>query len=407
MTDQETEPSDLRSALSDWFRPPRPHGQIIEDRTVSFLELFYDLVFVVLVAQISHSLAGHVSWAGVRDFVVVFVMIWFAWLNGTLYHELHGGEDGRSRTYIFAQMALLVVLAIYASHAADDVADGRGFAIVYALLMLLVAYQWQRVMRHDSEEYRPLALRYVTGMVVLAAAVGATAFLDDAETRTWVWLAILSVALVGGVAQQLGRDTTFDDAMRVTESMAERFGLFTILVLGEVVVGVADGLSELEDRSALAIVTAVLVLGVGFGFWWNYFDFVGRRQPRDGVPVRVVWMQAHLPLALAIAAAGAGMVSLVEHTGDARTPTATAWLVAGSVALLCLSLAALVWTMETHPGRALVPTLLIGAAVAALVVGALRPPPWALGLLLQFLLSAVWVDAFFRHARNGTPIAET
>jgi hypothetical protein len=84
-----------------WFRPPRPHGDVIEDRSVSFLELFYDLVFVVLIAQIAHTLARNVTWTGVREFVVVFGLVWIAWIHGTLYHDLHGGEDGRSRSYIF------------------------------------------------------------------------------------------------------------------------------------------------------------------------------------------------------------------------------------------------------------------------------------------------------------------
>ena len=127
MTEQPVTSTGLRAALSVWFRPPRAHGQVIHDRTVSFLELFYDLVYVVLVAQIAHTLAGNVTWAGVRDFAAVFVLIWFAWLNGTLYHELHGGEDGRSRSFIFTQMGFLVVLAVYAAHAADDVADGARF----------------------------------------------------------------------------------------------------------------------------------------------------------------------------------------------------------------------------------------------------------------------------------------
>lgn len=102
---------------------------------VSFLELFYDLVYVVLIAQIAHTLAEHVGWAGVRDFAIVFVLIWLAWLNGTLYHVLNGREDGSSRSFIFAQMTVLVVMAAYIGHAADDVADGRGFAISYTVLL--------------------------------------------------------------------------------------------------------------------------------------------------------------------------------------------------------------------------------------------------------------------------------
>src|SRR4030095_14211829 len=98
----------LGVALRRWFlRPPRPHGEVIEDRTVSFLELFYDLVYVVLIAQIAHTLAEDVSWSGVRDFAVVFGLIWIGWFNGTQFHELHGRQDGRNRSFIFLQMGSL------------------------------------------------------------------------------------------------------------------------------------------------------------------------------------------------------------------------------------------------------------------------------------------------------------
>jgi low temperature requirement protein LtrA len=142
---------------------------VVEDRSVSFLELFYDLVFVVLIAQIAHTLAGNATWTGLRDFVVVFGLVWIAWINGTLYHDLHGGEDGRSRTYIFVQMSLLVLLAVFAGHAADDPADARGFAIVYALLLLFIAWQWFDVRRFDTPEWRGVAGRYVQGTVLIAA----------------------------------------------------------------------------------------------------------------------------------------------------------------------------------------------------------------------------------------------
>ena len=112
-----------------WFRPPRRHGEVLAHRTVSYLELFYDLVFLVLIAQISRTLAGDVTWAGIRDVLIVFALIWIAWVNGTLYHDLHGREDGRSRTYIFAQVSLLVLLSVFTVQAAEDPSDGRGFAL--------------------------------------------------------------------------------------------------------------------------------------------------------------------------------------------------------------------------------------------------------------------------------------
>ena len=86
------------------WRPPRPHGEPIAGRTVSFLELFYDLVYVAVVSQAAHHLADHVSPRGVAEFAVVFALIWIGWINGSLYLELHGREDGRTRAVVFVQM---------------------------------------------------------------------------------------------------------------------------------------------------------------------------------------------------------------------------------------------------------------------------------------------------------------
>ncbi len=395
----------IKVAVRAWFRPPRAHGEIIEDRTVSFLELFYDLVFVVLVAQISHTLAGHVNWTGVRDFVVVFALIWIAWANGSLYHELHGGEDGRSRTYIFAQMTVLVLLAVYAGHAADDVTDGRGFAVVYAILLVVLMWQWLDVRRQDHPEMRPVATTYVAGLATLAAIMVASAFVDDVDVRVAMWAGAIVAFVVVVLATSARSRAVMDNALRVTESMAERFGLFTIVVLGEVVVGAVDGISD-ADRTARTITTGILALGIGFSVWWTYFDFVGRRQPRAESRQQSAWLYTHLPLHLSIAAGGAGMVSLIEHAADERTPAGTAWLVSVAFAITALSIAGLASTLPEHPARRLVPVGLTISAVVVLALGALRPPPWLLAIGIAVALSAVWGHAFVRHARHGVPLAE-
>ena len=116
----------------DWFwRPPRPHGATIRDRVVTNLELFYDLVYVAIISQAAHHLAEHVSAAVIAAFAVVFSMIWLAWINGSLYLELHGRQDGRTRTFVFLQMGILVLLAVFTSDATGD--DGGAFGVVYAI----------------------------------------------------------------------------------------------------------------------------------------------------------------------------------------------------------------------------------------------------------------------------------
>lgn len=394
-------PASIRGSLGRWFlAPPRPHGEIVTDRTVGFLELFYDLVFVVLIAQAAHTLAVDISWQTLGEFAVVFGLVWMAWVNGTLFHELHGREDGRNRTLIFAQMLLLGVLGTYVGHAADS--DGAEFAAVFALLLLLLAWQWFTVVRRDSAEYRRVSLPFLLGVIASALIMGASVFAPS-PYRILIW-ALFLVAWIAWSSALFSRDRATSTIP--TESVVERFGLFTIIVLGEVVVGVVEGLSEAE-RGVPATATAALALTIGFGLWWNYFDAVGRRLPGTGSRY-VLWLFGHLPATLAIAAAGAAMVSLIEHSSEEHTSAATSWLLAGAVALALLSV--IVIASSLVKARALpsvyrpIPLVFGSAALVIMFVGWGAPAPWALALAIVVTLSVGWLVMFIIAARAGTPI---
>jgi low temperature requirement protein LtrA len=394
--------SSTSGGLRQWlWRPPRPHGETISDRTVSFLELFYDLVYVAVIGQAAHHLAEHVTARGVAEFAVIFGMIWAAWVNGSLYLELHGREDGRTRSAVFLQMGILVLLAVFTADAAGD--SGTGFALVYALFLTVMTWLWYSVRRqdrHEHPEFLAPAGRYVLSMALAVPLIVVSAFLPDvARLVVWTgfcvgWLA--AIALVGRLA-------VTRQGMPPTESLVERFGLFTIIVLGEVIFGVVDGLSA-PDRDALVITTGMIALVIGFGFWWIYFDLVGRRPPREEGGPLVTWMLSHLPITLSIAAAGAAMVSLIGHAGDARTPAGTAWLLSGAVALGLVSLIfteqALVDAVRLNAVYQPLRVALAAGAAAALVAGWARPAPWMLGLALVAILSVLWLFAASRFLRT-------
>lgn len=380
-----------------WFwRPPRAHGEIDFERTVSFLELFYDLVYVVVVAQAAHHLAGHVSLGAALEFAVIFGLVWLAWLNGTLYLDLHGQQDGRTRTFVFVQMALLALLAVFTADAGG--ATGGQFSLVYAAFIGVLVWLWYSVRRRDREtgreEYMAMTRRYLSGMLVTLVAALFSALLSD-DLRLVVWAAIVigwigGMLLLGAVrpsrpGQQLGSTPT--------DSMVERFGLLTIIVLGEVVVGVVDGTSEV-DLELATMATGFFALLLGFGLWWLYFDGAGRRLPRAEAGPYTRWMMGHFPMTLAVAAAGAAMVSLIGHAGDTATPASTAWLLGGSVALALVALIVIVRSLADYERWQSVYRLAIVAlaagAIAALLLAYLRPAPWLLSLGLVAVLSVVW-----------------
>src|SRR6476661_8164005 len=153
--------SDMTATTKGQFKrwltaPPRPHGAILKDRTVSNLELFYDLVYVAVISQASRHLATHISLGGFLEFSVIFGMLWFAWFNGSLYIELHGREDGRTRLLVFLQMGVLALLAVFTEHA--DGATGTQFALVYAAFLAFMGFEWYGIRELDRVE-RPEFMR--------------------------------------------------------------------------------------------------------------------------------------------------------------------------------------------------------------------------------------------------------
>jgi low temperature requirement protein LtrA len=379
------------------WQPPRPHGEQPLQRTVGPLELFYDLAVVVLVAQAAHHLAGHLTWDGLGEFVVVFTLVWIAWTNGSLHHELHGHEDARARSTFLLQILVLVAMGAFIPEAGG--ARGAAFAVASGVLFAILAVLWLLAARGDRPEYRRASRLFVTGTAASAILLVGTAFLPSAA-RMPAW-GVLDVAyLAGFAAVLLGAIPAHTATLTVTDALVERFGLLIIIVLGEIVTGVVDGLAD-EPISGLTLSVGLVAVVVGFGAWWTYFDFAGRRQPRAKPTAGVQWMFGHLPLTAAIAAMGAAMVSLVHHAHDGRTPAATAWVLCGGAAIvlgvtMLIAVTLNAWRSEHRLYEPLAPTC-AAVAVACLGLEAARPPPLVLGLALVVLLSIPWCLAVARR----------
>jgi low temperature requirement protein LtrA len=377
----------LRRSL---WQPPRPHGDQPRDRAVGPLELFYDLAVVVLVAQAARHLAGHLNWPGLGEFTVVFTLVWIAWTNGSLHHELHGRDDARSRSTFLVQILVLVAIGAFIPQAGG--ARGAAFAVAAAVLFAILAILWLLASRGDRPEYRRPSQLYVTGTAACAVLLAGTAFLP-ASARIPAW-GLLDAAYLAGFAAVILTATPAQGAtLTITDALIERFGTLIIIVLGETLTGVVTGLAS-QPVSGLTLAAGLVAVVVGFGAWWTYFDFAGGRHPRPESAATVRWILGHLPLTAAIAAMGAAMVSLVDHAHDGRTPAATAWvLCAGAAVVLCatmlVSASLQAWKSDPAWYRLLTRTC-AAVAVACLGVGAARPAPLLLGLVLVFLLGVPW-----------------
>src|SRR4030095_14042487 len=262
-----------------WWQPPRPASNRPEERRVTFLELFYDLVYVVIIAELSHTLAGNMNLAGIGTFVFLFIIIWWAWFNGAMYHDLHGNNDIRTRVFTFLQMLTVAAMAVFAHNAMRE--GSVGFALSYAAFHLILTWLWWRTDVYNLN-HRPLSQPYSSTFLITSVLFILSIFLPPPwRFMLWAVALLIDLALLillvqsrnAAVQAQLGRLTL------ISPSAVERFGTFTIIVLGEVIVGVVSVVAQHPHLSWLAGGTAFLGMLIAIGLWWVYFDFVSGRPP--------------------------------------------------------------------------------------------------------------------------------
>jgi low temperature requirement protein LtrA len=383
------------------WQPPGRYADRTQDRRVTFLEVFFDLVFVVVISQLGHHLATHATWAGVGWFVFLFYAVWSSWLNGTLYYDLHTTNDVSVRIFTFAQMLAVAVMAVFIGNVPGD--GTGGFALAYAVNTLILVVLWFRTGLHDPS-HRPGSVPYSTGYLVSTVLFAASVAFDGPVVY-WMWAAGLAAQVVGwvvGMHRWRPPETQQGDArITTTPSLIERMGLFVIIVLGEVIVGAVNGMADLHPLDAHGIGVGILGVVVAIGLWWIYFDLISHRPP---VPKRTqLWLNLHFPLVVAIASGGAAVLNTIEHESGAL-PDGVRWLLVGSLAAALFSVALITWTLEIRFDQPeiyrAVDVVLVACAVVCLGVGL---TDWAakvtLGAMVVLLLApiAVGVVAWLKH----------
>ena len=299
------------------WQPPRKAGEKLQERQVTFLELFYDVVYVAIIAQLAHKLASNMTGQGILEFVFLFTIVWWGWFNGTIYHDLHGNNDLRTRVFTFLQMLAVVSMAIYAKDAIGK--TSKEFAFSYAAFQLILTILWWRTGIHDKK-HRPLSHPYSLFFLINTILFAISPFIAE-PYRYYFWFSSLLIALMLPVylwAAAKKKETLKVQVQYITQvspSLVERFGLFTIVVLGEIIIGVVNSASGSKIDAQLGLPIAIGTL-IAIGIWRVYFDFISHRKPRCGIHNFAYWYYLHLPLTIGISVIGATMLHIVEYIGE-------------------------------------------------------------------------------------------
>src|SRR5262245_55192433 len=160
-------------------------------RRVTWLELFFDLIFVAAVAQVAEPLRHDYTLAEVVRFTPLFVLIWWAWAGHTFFSTRFATDDGVQRGLTFLQLFAAAAMAANAKDALDS-RSSAGFAAAYAVVRLLLVAQYGRARR--VKRSRGLTDRYIAGHGA-AAALWLSSSLAPTPERFWIWIAAFAIDL--------------------------------------------------------------------------------------------------------------------------------------------------------------------------------------------------------------------
>ena len=292
-------------------------------RAATTLELFFDLCFVVAIALAASNLhheviEDHVA-DGVLAYALVFFGIWLAWLNFTWFASAFDTDDCVYRLMTFLQMSGALVFAAGVPRVFDDT-DLVLATTGYVIMRLAMVGQWLRAAYSDSE-HRPVALRFAIGVTTLQVLwIARLALHGDAGLAAFVVLALCELA-VPVWAERAGHTTWHPS------HITERYGLFTIIVLGESILAATIALQTAFDAGFANVELLSIAIGgmaIVFAMWWLYFEVEENRLLSTDWG-SFLYGYGHLPIFAAAASVGAGVQVLVEHeTGHGHISDFTA-----------------------------------------------------------------------------------
>ncbi len=379
--------------------PPRLRTREDKDRHATWLELFFDLIFVVAIAEVGAVLLRDVTWTGVIRFALLFVSVWWAWVDSTFYADRFDTDDLGHRLITLLQM--LAVAALAASVHGAFGSTGAGLSLAYVAMRGILILRYWRAWRH-VDIARPLMTRLIVGTSSGAAFWLVAAFVGS-SLRPWLWLTgVLVTALV---TQMSSTNRLYADVPLSASHLPERFGLLTIIVLGEAVTAVVAGLAEQDWQTSPALTAAFGVITT-FAIWWVYFENTNKTMlgQIERVVVGAPWLYSHLVLLMSLTAFGVAVeLAVVTHVGHA-SGTAERMLLVGSIIMALAALTAIAIVPGSRRHMALRAGTLLAAMAAVLVAGTATfslSPSFATGTIGSVAVALVIFDLASR--RDGRP----
>lgn len=327
-------------AKNRWKKPElHDHSDENHEHKATWLELFYDLIFVVALGELIHVLVKDFTITGLLKFIFLFMPVWWVWLSTTFYNDRFESHDLSQRIFTFLNILGLVLMTYFIHDALGETSDG--FIISYLAVRTLIMSMWARAGIHNPPA-QTFVGRYLIGFM-LAAIFYVISLYFDGSTRFILWGCGFFIEYIFPVTTFKIQEALPEHSR--TSHLPERFGLFMIIVLGESIVAVVQGMSGAHHMSTSAIISMLFGAIITFNLWWLYFDHVNARTIKTGMWNLAGWAYGHFPLIISVASLGASILVLITRNGD-RLGSEAVWLISGSMSLALISIGLLEFTLS-------------------------------------------------------------
>jgi low temperature requirement protein LtrA len=385
------------TARRPWLRPPQL--RTLDDqgeRHATWLELFFDLVFVISIAEVVHALEDYRSLGDFLGAAGLFVAVWWAWVGYTVYADRFDTDDLLHRTLVLAGMLAVIAMALSVHDALHG--GSAQFALTFVAVRGIVLLLNARARRHAA------AARPLLNLYLVAFSIGASLWLISVFVPEPARYVLWGVALVIELsAPWVGRHQIARAPIHASH-LVERFGLFTLIVLGESVISVAQGAADV-DWTAATVAAAVAGFVAVACLWWLYFDRIDDGTIRS-VLQGLVWNYAHLPLLAGLVSVAVGTEYAIIEAATGQLERATALALGAGMALYLVATVVVGLAVRRTTDRVRWPAL--GVAALSVTIGLVWPLEFPVGLLVALdlmLVALVAVESAGRLRADPAPEA--
>ena len=361
------------------------------ERRASWLELFFDLVFVLAVSQVAHMLSDHSDLLGLAKYLALFLPIWYSWIGYTFYADRFETDETAFRILIFAGMLALTGMSVTLLNAFTP--EGwPAFVVCFILVKLVLVTLYARAAYYVPLA-RPYCSQFIIGLSVSSLLLVVSLFVD-APVRYVIWAGSIAVELLIPFFNLRATRLIPIDRSHIPE----RFGLFTIIVLGEAVIATATG-AGLVQWSPVTILTASFGFAMAACIWWINFDFVEDNAiTAKGLFPRFVYMYGHFFIVATIVAAGIGVEHAIKESPEPHLHLPTLLLISGAIAVY-LTAITVVRIVTGVCNVVLVRVATIIVALLLIPVGQFIPPVATIAVYLMLMISGIWIETRYSRGR--------